>query len=107
MILHFSSAPHDITPGRVENPIAGSSCNVHSFQNMDLFSGHLSVPYQEAGRRHSRQSAPYNIGVLLIHAFRFLRPGKGFIISAAVIDPFPVFLMFSKLRIPVLIPEIL
>ena len=101
MILHFSSAPHDIAPGRVENSVAGSSCNVHGFQNMDLFSRHLSVPDQEAGRCQSRQSASYNIGILFLHAFRLLRPGKSFIISAAVIDSFPVFLMFSKFCIPV------
>ena len=64
--------------------------------------GHLAIPYQETGRRKSRQAASYNVGVFFFHAFGLFRADERFIIAGGVADPFAVFLTFSPLGIAVL-----
>ena len=100
MILHLPSSPHHISAGRVVDSITGSARNIHGFQNMNALSRHLSVTHQKTGRRKGCQSAPHNIRVFLLHALRLFRPGKSFIVTAAVIDALAVSGILSQFCVP-------
>ena len=101
VVLHLPATPHHIAPAGVEDAVAGTAGHVHGLQDVDVVPGHLPVPHQEAGRRQGRQAAAHNVGALVLHALRLLRPGKGLIVAVGVIDALAVFLVFSQLRIPI------
>ena len=103
MVLHLPATPHDVAPVGIVDAVAGASCNVHSLQDVDVGTGHLSVPYQEAGCRQGGKAAAHDVGVLLLHPLRLLRTGKGLVVSAAVVDALAVLFMHAPLRIPVVL----
>ena len=102
MILHLTAAAHHITSGRIKNTVTGAAGNVHGFQDVNVGAGHLGVADHEAGSCQSSQTASYQVSMLVIHAFRFLRAGKSFVVSVAVVDAFAVFLVHSALGVAVI-----
>lgn len=78
MILHFTTAAHDIATARIEDTVTGPACNVHSFKNMNMLSRHLSVTNKETCRCQRSKTTAYDIGMLLIHTLRLFRSGKSF-----------------------------
>ena len=102
MILHLTSASHNISSGRIKNTITGTTCDIHCFQNVNMISRHLCIPYQEAGCCQRSQSASYQICMFIIYAFWFFRAGKCFIISICIIYTLAVFLLFAALGIAVI-----
>ena len=49
MVLHLTTTTHYITSCRIKNTITCTACNIHCFQNVNIFTRHLTVSYQEAG----------------------------------------------------------
>ena len=78
MVFHLTTATHDIASGRIKDSIAGTSGNIHGFQDVDMITWHLCVSYQEACSSQGSKTASYNVGMLVVHTFRFFRTGKGF-----------------------------
>ena len=102
MVLHLTAAAHHITSGRIKNTVAGAAGNIHGFQDVNVGAGHLGVADHEAGSCQSSQTASYQVSMLVIHAFRFLRASKSFVVSVAVVDAFAVFLVHSALGVAVI-----
>ena len=101
VVFHLPAASHDISPAGVKNTVAGPAGNVHGLQNVDVGAGHLSVPHQKTGGCQGCQAAAHNIGVFLLHTLRFLRPGKGLIVAAGIVDTLPVSLVAAQFGIAV------
>ena len=101
VVLHLPAAPHDISAGGVVDAVAGAAGYIHGLQDVDTGTIHLSVPHQETGCRQSGQAAAHNIGALLLHARRLLRPGKGLVVAVGIIDALGVFLVSAQLRVAV------
>ena len=102
VILHLTAASHYVSSHRIKNTIACAACNVHCFQDVNVGAGHLGVADHEAGSCQSSQTASYQVSMLVIHAFRFLRVSKSFVVSVAVVDAFAVFLVHSALGVAVI-----
>ena len=49
MVFHFTAASHDIATCWIKDTIAGTTGDVHSFQNVDMGTRHLTVTNEEAG----------------------------------------------------------
>ena len=105
MILHFTTATHDIATARVEDTVTGPACNVHSFKNMNMLSRHLSVTNKETCRCQRSKTTAYDIGMLFLHTLRLFRSGKSFIITIGIINALAVFLIFAALCIAVTIVD--
>ena len=102
MVLHLPAAAHHIASGRIINAIAGTACNIHRLQNMDMAAGHLSIAYQETCRRQGGETAAHDVSVFLVHAFRFPGSRKRLIVAVAVIDALAVFIIPAKLGVAVI-----
>ena len=102
VVLHLTAASHYVSSHRIKNTVACAACNVHCFQNMDVVTRHLCVSYQEAGCCQGSKSASYQICVLVIYAFRFLRAGECFVVTVCIINALAVFLVFATLCIAVI-----
>ena len=96
-------------PPRMTYPLIGSedtitcaACNVHRFQDVNVVARHLRVSYKETSCCQSRKSASYQICMLVIYTFRFLRAGKCFVVTVCIINTFAVFLVFTTLCIAVI-----
>ena len=81
MVLHLTAAAHHIAAERILDTIAGTTGNVHRFQNVDMLSLHLSVTDQEAGCCQRRKATSHNIGRFFINTFRLLWTCKGLIVT--------------------------
>ena len=101
MVFHLTTATHDISSGRIKDSIAGTAGNIHGFQDVDMITWHLCVSYQEACSSQGSKTASYNVGMLVVHTFRFFRTGKGFVVTVGIINPFAVFVMLSTLGVAV------
>ena len=101
MVFHLTTATHDIASGRIKDSIAGTAGNIHGFQDVDMITRHLCVSYQEACSSQGSKTASYNVGMLVVHTFRFFRTGKGFVVTVGIINPFAVFVMLSTLGVAV------
>ena len=101
MVFHLSAAPHDISSGCIKDTVTGSSGNIHGFQNMNLFSRHLAIPYQKAGCSQSCKTASHNICAFLFYAFRLFRSCKSFVIPPGIINPFCISYLFSPFCITI------
>ena len=102
MVLHLTAASHDVSSHRIEDTITRTACNVHRFQDVNVVARHLRVSYKETSCCQSRKSASYQICMLVIYAFRFLRAGKCFVVTVCIINTFAVFLVFTTLCIAVI-----
>ena len=45
MVFHLTAAAHYIAAKRILNTVSGTTCNIHSLQNMDMLTLHLAVAY--------------------------------------------------------------
>ena len=102
MVLHLTATSHNVASGRIKNTVTGTACDIHCFQNVNMITRHLCIPYQEAGCCQRSQSASYQISMLVIHAFRLFRTGKCLIISVCIINTLAVFLLFTTFCIAVI-----
>ena len=102
MVLHLTSASHYVASHWIEDTVTCTACNVHCLQNMNVVSRHLCVSYQETSCCQGSKSASYQICMLVIYAFRFLRAGKCFVITVCIINALAVFLVFAALCIAVI-----
>ena len=103
MIFHFTSSTHYITAGRIVDSITCTAGNIHCFQNMDVRTRHLCITYKEACGSKRGKSASYNISMFVIYTFRFFRMSKCFIVSIRIVDSLAVSLIFSTLRIAIIV----
>ena len=91
MVFHLTAASHDVSSHRIKNTVACTACNVHRFQNVNVVARHLCVSYKEASCCQRSKSASYQICMLVIYTFRFLRAGKCFVVTVCIINALAVF----------------
>ena len=101
MVFHFTAASHDVTACRIKDSVAGAAGNIHSFQNVDVGTGHLSITDEEAGSSERSKSASYDVCMFVINAFRLFRTGESLVVSVCIIDTFTVFFVFSAFCVAV------
>ena len=63
---------------------------------------HLTVSDKETSRCECCKSASDNVCIFVIDSFRFLWPGKCFIVSVGIINAFAVLFIFSALGVAVI-----
>ncbi len=84
--LHFKDVTCDMMDaGYGHMAVARAAGGGAFFQNVDVLALHLAVAHQIAGGGQGRQTAAYDIGGFLIHAFGLAGTGKGFVIAAGII----------------------
>ena len=101
MIFHLTSATHYISSARVKDTIACTACDIHCFQNVDIFSRHLSVTNQETSCCKRSKTTSDDICMFIIYAFWFSRMSKCFVVTIGIINSLAVFFIFSTLCIAV------
>ena len=69
---------------------------------MNMGTRHLTVSDKETSRCECCKSASDNVCIFVIDSFRFLWPGKCFIVSVGIINAFAVLFIFSALGVAVI-----
>ena len=85
MIVHFTSAAHDIAKSLVFVAVACAACNLFLFENVYALAAHLTVAHEKASGCKCCKSAADDIGAFLFDALRLFRTGKSFIVTAGII----------------------
>ena len=101
MVFHLTAASHDVTACRIKDSVTGTAGNIHSFQNVDVGTGHLCIADEEAGSSERSKSASYDVCMFVINAFRLFRTGESLVVSVCIIDTFTVFFVFSAFCVAV------
>ena len=101
MVFHLTAASHDVTACRIKDSVAGAAGNIHSFQNVDVGTGHLSITDKEAGSSERSKSASYDVCMFVVNTFRFFRAGECFVVSVCIIDTFAVFFVLAAFCVAV------
>ena len=102
VVFHLTAASHDISACRVENTVAGTAGNIHSFQNVNMGTRHLCITYEEAGSGKRCKTASNDISVFIIYAFWLFRMGECFIIAIGIVNTFAVLFIFAAFCIAVI-----
>ena len=85
MVVHFTTAPHDIAHIGILPAITGTAGDRLFLENMNMVALHLAITNQIAGGGQCRQTGADDIGGLVIHTLRLLRTGKCFIVTTGII----------------------
>ena len=101
VVFHFTAASHDVAACRIKDTIAGTTGNVHGFEDVDMRTRHLCVTDKEAGCGKRCKTASDDVSVFVIYAFRFLRAGKCFVVTICIVDAFAVLFVFAAFCIAV------
>ena len=101
VVFHFTAASHDVAACRIKDTIAGTTGNVHGFEDMDVGTRHLCVTNKEAGSSERCRPLPTMVACLSSTPSGFSGRANTSSITICIVDAFAVLFVFAAFCIAV------